>query len=563
MSSTLAHALLIFGSVLVLEDVAVLGAALLVVNRMVSLSWAAGACFSAIWIGDVGLYALAFFYGRSLLEKPWFKRLFGEKLKLDRVEGWFQKHGVMALLLSRPIPPARLPAYLVSGVLRVPAVKFLPITALTCTVWVAGLFWLSYHVGMMAIAEFEMFKSEAAKLGACIAVAGALGWALRKFLKSSMWRKLARWEFWPPAVFYLPVAVKYVSLAIQHRSLTLPTLANPGMYAGGLIGESKFETLSELARANPDLVAPTYLVQFESFDQQFALILKLRQQESLSYPLVFKPDIGQRGFGFKLVHSDDEARAWVNRFKRDLLVQKYAPGPNEVGVFYYRLPGEEHGRIFSITEKIFPEVVGDGQSTLEELIRQDPRASIVAETYLQRFGADGHRVLASGESMRLVEAGNHCQGAIFLNGGRLFSVELEQKMDAVSKSLGGFFVGRYDIRYASEEALRQGKDFWIIELNGASSEATSIYDPHNSLRNAYRTLFRQWEIVFAIAAENRKRGLTTTPLPTDSAPNAARCCGKSVGPKSARCRAGRFALKTIWRNWISYRQQAALNPVSD
>jgi membrane protein DedA with SNARE-associated domain len=532
-SSNLAHAVLIFGSVLVLEDVAVIGAALLVVNSMVSMPWAAGASFSAIWVGDVGLYALAFFYGRSLLEKSWFKRLFGKKLKLDRTEAWFQKHGILALLLSRPIPPARLPAYVVSGVLRVPAVKFLPITAATCATWVAGLFWLSYHVGMMAIAEFEMFKSEAAKLGACVLVAGALGWGLRKLLKSPKWKKVARWEFWPPAVFYLPVAAKYVSLAIKHKSLTLPTLTNPAMYAGGLIGESKFETLSELARANPDFVARTYLVPFESVDQQFARILKLREQESLSYPLVFKPDVGQRGFGFKLAHSDDEALAWVSRFKRDLLVQEYASGPNEVGIFYYRLPAEEHGRIFAITEKIFPEVAGDGRSTLEELIHQDPRASIVADTYLQRFGADRQRVLASGESMRLVEAGNHCQGAIFLDGGRLFSLELEQKIDEVSKSLRGFFVGRYDIRYPSEEALRHGKDFQIIELNGASAEATSIYDPRNSLRNAYRTLFRQWEIVFAIAAENRKRGLPTA------------------------------RLKTVWRNWLSYKQQASLHPVSD
>jgi membrane protein DedA with SNARE-associated domain len=532
-SPNLAHAILIFGSVLVLEDIAVLGAALLVVNSMVSLPWAAGASFSAIWIGDVGLYALAFFYGRSLLEKPWFRRLFGKGLRLGPTEAWFQKHGIVALLLSRAIPPARLPTYVVSGLLRVPVARFVTITAATCAAWVAALFWLSYHVGMMGIAEFEMFKSEAAKLVACIVVAGVLGLALRKLLKSPTWKKVARWEFWPPAVFYFPVAAKYVSLAIKHRSLTLPALANPGMYAGGLIGESKFETLSELARAKPDLVARTFLVQFESLDQQFGRILKLREQESLSYPLVFKPDVGQRGFGFKLVHSDDEARAWVGRFKRDLLIQEYAPGPNEVGIFYYRFPGDEHGRIFAITEKIFPEVVGDGRSSLEGLIRQDPRASIVADTYLQRFGADRHRVLASGESMRLVEAGNHCQGTIFLDGGRLFSFELERKIDEISKSIPGFFVGRYDIRYGSEDALRQGQDFKIIEPNGASSEATSIYDPSNSLRNAYRTIFRQWEIVFAIAAENRKRGLTTAPL------------------------------KTLWRNWLSYKQQAALHPVSD
>ena len=54
--------------------------------------------------------------------------------------------------------------------------------------------------------------------------------------------------------------------------------------------------------------------------------------------------------------------------------------------------------------------------------------------------------------------------------------------------------------------MRAGKNFQIIELNGAAAEATSIYDARNSLWSAYRTLFRQWDLVFAIGAENRRRG---------------------------------------------------------
>jgi len=67
------HALLIFGSTFVLEDVAVLGAALLVVNSMISLPWAAGSSFAGIWLGDLGLYWLALHYGRSVFERRWFK----------------------------------------------------------------------------------------------------------------------------------------------------------------------------------------------------------------------------------------------------------------------------------------------------------------------------------------------------------------------------------------------------------------------------------------------------------------------------------------------------------
>ena len=54
--------------------------------------------------------------------------------------------------------------------------------------------------------------------------------------------------------------------------------------------------------------------------------------------------------------------------------------------------------------------------------------------------------------------------------------------------------------------IRRGENFKILELNGAASEATSIYDTRNSLFRAYAILFRQWDLVFAIGAANRKLG---------------------------------------------------------
>ena len=538
--SDAAHALLIFGLTFVLEDVAVLGAALLVVNSMVSLPWAAGSSFAGIWFGDLGLYFLALQFGRPVLQKSWFRRFVGRNIDLGKSEGWFQSYGTLAILISRVIPGTRLPTYLAAGLLRVPASRFVIVTAGACLVWVAGLFWFSYHIGMMVISAFQMFRSEAAKLLACAVLAAIVGWPFRKLLKrisfaapATKLRKMARWEFWPMHVFYLPVLLKYVSLSIRYRSFGLPMIANPGMHTGGLIGESKFETLAQLGRCHPEFVADTYFVPFHSPEQQLAVIGRLRDENAVRFPLVFKPDVGQRGAGFKVIHSEEEAHAYVNRFPRDLLVQRYVPGPYEVGIFYYRFPNEDQGRIFAITEKVFPFIQGDGRHTFEELIHRDSRGSIVADIYLERFAAERGRILAAGETVRLVEAGNHCQGAIFLDGRRLHSAKLEETIDRISRSVPGFFVGRYDLRYASEEALQAGQGFQILELNGVSSEATSIYDPANSLWKAYRTLFRQWEIIFAIGDQNRKRGLNATPL------------------------------SIIWKNWARYRQEAAVYPASD
>jgi len=94
----------------------------------------------------------------------------------------------------------------------------------------------------------------------------------------------------------------------------------------------------------------------------------------------------------------------------------------------------------------------------------------------------------------------------------LWSGALEERINAISIDLPEFYIGRYDVRYRSIEEFRMGKGFKILELNGAASEATSAYDSTKSLREAYGILFRQWELVFAIGDENRRRGHRADPL---------------------------------------------------
>ena len=135
--------------------------------------------------------------------------------------------------------------------------------------------------------------------------------------------------------------------------------------------------------------------------------------------------------------------------------------------------------------------------------------------------------------MRLVEAGNHCQGCEFRDGADLYTEELRAAIDSISRNLKGFYVGRFDIRYESDDQLRQGKAFQIIELTGAASEATNIYDRQNSLWSAYKTLYRQWKIVYAIGAENRRRGFRPT------------------------------SLLSVWRDWRAFARHACEFPIAD
>jgi hypothetical protein len=194
------------------------------------------------------------------------------------------------------------------------------------------------------------------------------------------------------------------------------------------------------------------------------------------------------------------------------LMQPFHEGPYEAGVFYYRFPGQRRGRIFSITDKHFPVLVGDGRSTVAELIDAHPRYRLQGAVFLRRHGPVADVVLASGERLQLAIAGNHAQGTMFRDGAHLWTPELERGIDEIAGHVPGFFIGRFDVRYRDVEAFKAGRDLAIVELNGATAESTNIYDPDTSLVHAYRTLFRQWSLVFAIGAANRDRGAVPTPF---------------------------------------------------
>ena len=70
----------------------------------------------------------------------------------------------------------------------------------------------------------------------------------------------------------------------------------------------------------------------------------------------------------------------------------------------------------------------------------------------------------------------------------------------------GFYYGRFDIRTSNVDEFMRGRAYHVLEANGVTSEATHIYDPENSLVDAYRVLFEQWRLAFAIGKKNHENG---------------------------------------------------------
>ncbi len=322
---------------------------------------------------------------------------------------------------------------------------------------------------------------------------------------------LSFFEFWPSYLFYAPVGVLWAYLAAKHGSTTLATIANPLFPMGGLMGESKADVIETMSGDARSLVAPfvTHVrSESENIELDFQRAKKSMAKAGISFPVVAKPDLGMRGVGVRPVKNDGDLKDYLADFPQGnkLLLQQMIPYEGEAGVFYVRLPGEEKGQIMSLTLKYFPHVIGDGYSTLEELIHADPRAGKVPHLYLERHRKRLQTVLPEGKPFRLAFAGSHSRGTIFKNGNEFITAEMTEAFDRIAKQIPEFYFGRFDVRFESIDDLQRGDSFAIIEVNGAGGEATHIWDSKTRLVDAYKSLFRQHSLLFEIGARNRKRG---------------------------------------------------------
>jgi len=497
----------------ILEDPTSIGVGLLIRDGQLDPFAGVLACFVGIFIGDLGLYMLGAIAGRRALRwRPIASRL--PSHHLHTMGQWFDRHGWSAVLASRFLPGTRFPLYVAAGVVGTRRRRFALWTFLAVLIWTPAIITVVILFGERARTPFRWLFGDGwlSVIAAIIVMLIALRTVALLMSRNGRQRLLVfisrfwRWEFWPVNVFYLPLLPWIGWLAIKHRSLTAPTATNPGIPHGGVVGESKFAILNGLPESR---VVPSALIPTGGSDRIGALG-RVMEQRRWAFPLVLKPDVGERGQGLRLARDWSQAEAYFDKFADDVLVQTYDPGPFEAGVFYYRFPGEPRGRIFSITDKQFPVLVGNGRSTVEELIWAHPRFRMQARVFLHRHDDQIERVLAAGEQMRLAVSGNHCQGTMFCEGRHLWSAPLEAAIDETARAFDDFYFGRFDLRYTEVDAFRAGHDFRIVELNGVLSESSNIYDPNHSILFAYRTLAQQWAIAFKIGARNARDGAPVT-----------------------------------------------------
>ena len=319
-------------------------------------------------------------------------------------------------------------------------------------------------------------------------------------IKKALYR-LTHWETWDYRVKLIPLIPVWCWHCLRAGSWWFFTPANPTLTFGGFEGETKREMYEQLPPDRcpksiyPDPAMPVSVVEAWVAEQVGA------------YPVAVKPDVGMMGLLFRVIHSVDELRAYHAQVPVAYIVQELVTYPIEVSVFYYRFPGEPTGTITGFVRKDFLEVTGNGQSTLWELILAYPKVQYRLEEMRAKQAGHLQDVIPNGEVFRLSNALNQTRGGQLVSLAHEKDEQLLGVFDGLSHYAGQFYFGRYDIKCASIADLKAGRNYSILEFNGAGAAPHHVYGNGNSLWQAYRIVLHHWAVLARIARQNHTCGV--------------------------------------------------------
>jgi hypothetical protein len=302
--------------------------------------------------------------------------------------------------------------------------------------------------------------------------------------------KWTNYEYWPWWLLYLLVAPYYLWLSIKARNLFFVKDVNPGLDRSGFKNYSKYKVL--------DLIPTKYKPHAQLIKQGDANTVHF------DFPLILKPDQGERGKGVTLIHNEVGYHQYLSQHSGDVIMQAYVDLPSEGTLFFIKYPDDNNGFISSFTTKEFLNVVGDGKHTIAQLMRQSARAFYQVD---RMDKSTCSIVLPSGVRRVLEPIGNHCRGTRFINSNAEIDQALTDVFNTIASDIPGFYYGRFDFKYRDLETLRRGEDIAIVELNGVSADPAHIFDPSFGLINSLREICRHWDHLYIIYSQIKNRDL--------------------------------------------------------
>ena len=312
--------------------------------------------------------------------------------------------------------------------------------------------------------------------------------------------KLTHWESWHFHIKYIPILPVWIWYCLRSRSLWFFTASNPTLTFGGMDGEGKEEMYKQLPPGTyPKSIVISPGMEFKSVEKQV-------KDADLNYPFAAKPDVGMSGYLFRKINSPAELFIYHANMPVKYLMQDFIELPVEVSVFYYRMPYEKSGTVSGIAVKKIAEIIGDGKSSVKELIENHPHLRSTVGKMLTRHAEALHIILPEGKNYKLSDATNRSQGGKMIGINFKPTASFTKLFDDLSMYSGQLFYGRYDIKCNSVEELKNG-NFSILEFNGSGAEPHHIYGNGNTLFKAYKIIIAHWQILFKISRQNHQKGV--------------------------------------------------------
>ncbi len=320
-------------------------------------------------------------------------------------------------------------------------------------------------------------------------------------------------ERMPKWLICVPLVIQWLWLGLRYRSLTLPSAANPAITSGGLVGEGKLEYFNGMGSLARAATARSLGLLNDGTHTQRSL-QALLPPLGLDFPLIAKPDLGLCGHGVRRVDTLASLLTYLSTFPRGevVVLQEYLPQEGEAGIFYARDPKDGQGKIIGLALRTFPRVIGDGVRTVGQLVQADTRARRLLASVRHECAFHPHEIPRAGDAVRLATIGSTRVGGLYLDGAACITPQLVATIDAIARDMPQFHFGRFDVRFDTLAGLRAGEGVRIMEVNGAGSEAIEAWDPHTSLLQGLRMIFRKQALLFAIGDARRREGVRPIPL---------------------------------------------------
>jgi hypothetical protein len=249
-----------------------------------------------------------------------------------------------------------------------------------------------------------------------------------------------------------------------------------------------------------------------------------------------KPLISARGRGAHVAPTPDDALDFVAMSRRAYLVQTNEAPTADMRVILHRdvthlREDSDPGWRVSY-EKVRPEVAGNGQDTVADLIEADERIPKKAVRYVENQGEDLGRVPAEGEVVSLINSGNISKGAY----SRLLTEAEQQTLD---RFMLGFLV-RLEAHYGAPLAT--------ICFDIGTKKPDTLDGPYDEARLRKEIVFYEAQMLFGMKGYTKHLpagygGLILTHMPED------------VRQAAHRARVGREFFRSMLLSGLEARRQ--------